>query len=67
MLDLQWAFENFSPDIDASEPSVDCDFITDFLQPYFQHMEREQLVAALAEVIAIEEFRHQPASRPSAH
>lgn len=66
MLDLQWAFDNFPPDldIDISEPCVDSDFITDFLQPYFQHMEREQLAAALAEVIAREEVRHMPSPRP---
>jgi hypothetical protein len=57
MLDLQLAFRNFSPDIDIVEPSVDSDFITDFLCPYFQDLPREQLAAKVAEIIAFEQAR----------
>lgn len=64
MLDLQLAFRNFSPDIEISEPSVDSDFITDFLRPYFQDLPREQLAAKVAEVIAIEQSRQAFTARP---
>lgn len=64
MLDLHRAFENFSPEIDVNMPSVDSDFITRFLQPYFQSMTREQLAAQLAAVIACErERQEQPRGR----
>jgi hypothetical protein len=64
MLDLQLAFRNFSPDIEISEPSVDSEFITDFLCPYFQNLPREQLAAKVAEVIAVEQARQALAARP---
>lgn len=63
MLDLQRAFENFSPDIDVSMPSVDSDFITRFLQPYFQHMTREQLAAQLTEIMLSERQSRVPRGR----
>ena len=64
MLDLQLAFHNFSPDIDITEPSVDSDFITDFLCPYFQDLPREQLAAKMVEIIAFEQARQAFARRP---
>ena len=57
MLDLQTAFENFSPDLDLMEPSIDTDFITNFLLPYFHGLPREQLEAKLAEIISLEKER----------
>ena len=63
MLDLHSAFEDFSPDIDLLEPSIDSAFITNFLQPYFRDMPREQLEAKLAEIISLEQDRTAAAFR----
>lgn len=52
MLDLMTAFEDFCPELDVQEPLVDGDFITNFLQPYFNELPRELLAAKVAEVIA---------------
>lgn len=62
MLDLISAFEDFSPDLDVAEPQIDSDFITDFLQPYFGNLPREQLAAKVAEVIA--QGSHEIFARP---
>jgi hypothetical protein len=63
MLDLQSAFADFASDIEANEPSIDRDFITAFLLPYFSNLPREQLAAMLEEIIALEQDK--PASRES--
>lgn len=63
MLDLHSAFQNFSADIELLEPSIDSDFITNFLQPYFHDMPREQLEAKLAEIISLERDRTAAAFR----
>lgn len=63
MLDLQRAFESFSPEIEVNMPSVDTDFITRFLQPYFRHMTHEQLAAQLAAIMAGESERQGQALR----
>ena len=63
MLDLHSAFENFSPDVDLLEPSIDFDFITNFLLPYFHDMRREQLEAKLTEIISLERDRTAAAFR----
>lgn len=52
MMTLLTAFEDFAPDSDTFEPAVDSEFITNFLQPYFGDMPREQLAAKVAEVIS---------------
>lgn len=59
MWDLQRAFEDFPLEIDLGEPAIDSEFITDFLQPYFRNMTREQLAAQLAEIIAGEHVRQK--------
>jgi len=63
MLDLHSAFRNFSPDIEAKEPEIDSDFITDFLLPYFKNLPREQLEAKVAEIISRDLARTSVASR----
>jgi hypothetical protein len=57
MLDLLSAFDDFAPDLEERDSSVDSDFITDFLQPYFHDLPREALAAKVAEVIAVEQCR----------
>jgi hypothetical protein len=64
MLNLLTAFENFAPDIEVKEPSIDSDFITDFLLPYYRDLPREALAAKVAEIIAVEKSRRQTARRP---
>jgi len=61
MLSLHAAFDDFSPEIDAKELSVDGDFITDFLMPYFHDLPREELAAKVAEVILFEQSKHSAA------
>ena len=41
MLDLDFAFEDFVPDIELADSSIDADFITSFLMPYFKDLPRE--------------------------
>ena len=41
MLDLQMAFDDFWPELDVKEPTIDSDFITNFLLPYFSDLPRE--------------------------
>lgn len=55
MLDLHSAFNDFMPEIELAEPSVDRDFITNFLLPYFRHLPRETLEAELAAIISREQ------------
>lgn len=55
MLNLHSAFENFPLDVDLKEPSIDRDFITAFLLPYFGNLPREELAAKLEEIIATEQ------------
>ena len=64
MFDLHSAFENFSADFDVKEPSIDSDFITNFLLPYFRGLPREELAAKVAEVIALEQSQRRLGQRP---
>jgi hypothetical protein len=64
MFDLHSAFENFSADFDVKEPSIDRDFITNFLLPYFRGLPREELAAKVAEVIALEQSQRSLGQRP---
>ena len=63
MLDLLSAFDDFAPELEAKEPSIDSEFITDFLLPYFHGLPREALAAKVAEVIALEQSRQHPGLR----
>ena len=63
MFDLHSAFESLQLDNDILESSIDPDFITRFLLPYFQDMPREQLEAKLAEIVALEKVRAAAAFR----
>ena len=63
MLKLFSTFDDFAPDIETKEPSIDSDFITDFLQPYFRELPREELAAKVAEIIALEQGRRSAALR----
>ncbi|MFO1133538.1 MAG: hypothetical protein U1E16_16190 [Hyphomicrobiales bacterium] len=60
MLDLHSAFENFAPDLEVKEPQIDGDFITNFLMPYFRDLPREQLAAAVAEMISLDQRPRAP-------
>lgn len=62
MFDLHSAFESLQLDNDILESSIDPDFITRFLLPYFQDLPREQLEAKLAEIIALEKSGQLPHS-----
>lgn len=63
MLNLHSAFKDFPPDIDLKEPSIDRDFITAFLLPYFGNLPREELAAKLEEIIATEQNKVRTESR----
>ena len=63
MLDLLTAFEDFAPEMEVKEPSIDREFITDFLLPYFHDLPREQLAAKVAEIISMEQVRQASALR----
>ena len=61
MLTLLSAFDDFAHGVDAKEPAIDNDFITDFLLPYFHDLPREAIAAKVAEIIAQDQSRRESA------